>query len=256
MQIRLAFSGSGILLPLAYQHQLQGLIYQAMAGNGEYRSFLHESGYRDGSRRFKLFTFGRLEGRYRVLGDRILFPGGFRWELRSADAEFVKALSAGFFPGSCHSLFGSELTVEECTLTDFRIRSDQVRIRLLSPVTAYRTAEDGHTRYYSPEEDAFYRLIEDNARRKWRAAMGCEAPGVLRMAAAGPWSKVVTLYKGTYITAWMGRFSLSGPTALLELLYNTGLGAKSSQGFGMFTLSGDGRDPHPGTCPESHTAQL
>lgn len=46
--------------------------------------------------------------------------------------------------------------------------------------------------------------------------------------------KQVTLFKGTRITAWDGRFRLKGDPALLTFLYNTGLGTKSSQGFGMF----------------------
>ena len=240
MQIRLEFSGSDISLPLAYQHQLQGLVYHALQNREDYRTFLHDSGFADGNRRFKLFTFGRLNGSYRIQGKQIIFPQGFQWELRSADPEFISVISAAFLPGSRHTLCGNELTVVNSALSDIHIPIERIQIRLLSPVTAYQTSTDGHTRYYSPEEEMFYRLIEDNARRKWNAAIGTPSPGPISLTASGAYRKVVTVYKGIYITAWLGRFTLSGQPALLELLYNTGLGAKNAQGFGMFeVLSGN-----------------
>lgn len=47
------------------------------------------------------------------------------------------------------------------------------------------------------------------------------------------------LYKGTVIKAWEGTFRLLGPQELVELAYDTGLGAKNSQGFGCFELLKD-----------------
>ena len=44
----------------------------------------------------------------------------------------------------------------------------------------------------------------------------------------------MTLYKTTRITGWHGRFRLSGSPEMLDLLFHSGLGAKNSQGFGMF----------------------
>ena len=48
--------------------------------------------------------------------------------------------------------------------------------------------------------------------------------------------KRATRFKTTFITAWHGRFVLEAPPRVLELLYDTGLGSKNSQGFGMFEI--------------------
>ena len=48
--------------------------------------------------------------------------------------------------------------------------------------------------------------------------------------------KMVTKYQGLYINAWFGRYRLSGERKYLDFLYQTGLGSKNSQGFGMFSL--------------------
>ena len=48
--------------------------------------------------------------------------------------------------------------------------------------------------------------------------------------------KLVTKYQGSYIEAWYGNFILSGKRKYLDFLYQTGLGSKNSQGFGMFNI--------------------
>jgi len=41
------------------------------------------------------------------------------------------------------------------------------------------------------------------------------------------------IYKGTVIKAWMGIYSLMLPRVLFEIAFDSGIGAKNSQGFGM-----------------------
>jgi CRISPR-associated endoribonuclease Cas6 len=47
-----------------------------------------------------------------------------------------------------------------------------------------------------------------------------------------PRAKRLERYKGTWIEGWVGRFLLEGPSELLRLALEAGLGAKNSQGFG------------------------
>jgi len=44
----------------------------------------------------------------------------------------------------------------------------------------------------------------------------------------------VTVFKGTRITAWNGIYEIVCPPDYLKFLYDAGIGAKNSQGFGMF----------------------
>ena len=48
--------------------------------------------------------------------------------------------------------------------------------------------------------------------------------------------KRVTQFKGIYLTGWEGDFLLDGDPETLCLLYQTGLGDRNSQGFGMFRM--------------------
>ncbi|MCC8075170.1 MAG: hypothetical protein LIO95_04380, partial [Clostridiales bacterium] len=63
--------------------------------------------------------------------------------------------------------------------------------------------------------------------RRHRLNRGPSRPSRARGATA-------TTYKGNYITGYGGSFQLGGDPALLDLLYNAGLGGKNAQGFGMF----------------------
>ena len=109
---------------------------------------------------------------------------------------------------------------------------------MLSPVTVYSTNENGKTCFYGPDDSNFQRLINKNAEHKWISIYGTKPPGTVSVDADKVLSrdKVVTTYKGIYITGWMGQYSIAGPAEMLNFLYNTGVGAKSSQGFGMFTV--------------------
>jgi len=48
--------------------------------------------------------------------------------------------------------------------------------------------------------------------------------------------KQLSRFGGTIIEGWFGDFLLHGAPELLDLLYQTGLGAKNSEGYGMIDL--------------------
>ncbi|MDI6840561.1 MAG: hypothetical protein QMD71_06925 [bacterium] len=51
-------------LPIHYNHIIQGFIYDNISK--KLAKFLHQKGYIYGKRAFKLFTFSRLYGRFRL----------------------------------------------------------------------------------------------------------------------------------------------------------------------------------------------
>ena len=54
-----------ITIPIHYNHLIQSAIYGAL--DNDFADFLHDTGFEGGGRRFKLFTFSRLTGAYRLL---------------------------------------------------------------------------------------------------------------------------------------------------------------------------------------------
>ena len=236
MQLHLQLAGS-LDLPLAYRHHIQSMLYGALREDPDYAAALHDGGPAPG-RQYKLFTFGQLRGNYTVEDRRIRFPEGASLEIRSFREEFMMRLLRRFSVGSSLRLDGSTVTVARCALENRRVTVSAVTARTCSPVVAYVTEEDGKTRFFSPEEPEFYGLVTANARRKWERLHGPGAAFDLWVAPAenARFRKQVTRFKTTRITAWDGSFLLTGDPAVLDLLYQVGLGAKSSQGFGMIEL--------------------
>lgn len=237
MQLRFQLNGN-ISLPLSYRHYIQSMIYDALRSDPDYATDLHDNGITAQNRHYKLFTFGQLEGFYRIADRRILFPHGAALEIRSAHEELLLRLFRRITPGTRLRLGSTPVTVSDSILTNTAIAADTAAIRTCSPIVAYITQPDGHTRFFSPEEPEFYTLVTTNAHRKWCACGGEDTDFCFSIAPApeGRFRKQVTTYKATRITAWDGQFILRGSVPVLNLLYHTGLGAKSSQGFGMFRL--------------------
>ena len=82
-------AGAGCCLPIAYQQLTQGALYAAWRGSYPQ---LHDDGFDGGGQIFRLFTFGPLEGRYRVQGSEINFTGLVRLEVRSPVDDLLYAL--------------------------------------------------------------------------------------------------------------------------------------------------------------------
>ena len=238
MQISIVLTKDRITLPIATCETVQGLLYKAVARDTAYAKSLHDDGKLFDGRKFKLFSFGELEGSYEIEGDSIVYLSRARLTVRSADAYFIQLLLGYFTPGSEVRLGNNTVTVGDVRLGENRIYESRIVIRTLSPITAYVTEPDGHTVYFSPEDPRFYDSLIANARRKYVGVFGTDEGFSLRITPVegGRFIKRATRFKTTLITAWHGRFVLEAPPRVLELLYETGLGSKNSQGFGMFEI--------------------
>lgn len=237
MQLHLTFRGSNVSLPIAYRSIVQGLIYHALQADSEYSTFVHDCGSISDKRSFKGFTFGPLIGAYRIQGKYICFDKEFSLEIRSIDRRMLELLSRALSAGTAVSLGKNTVEIVRSRMTDHHLLLPEAGIRLLSPMVAYITEADGSTRFFRPDESEYLRAVEQNARRKWEV-FGTSDDFDLHIEPIGASKcrKEVTSFKQTYITAWYGEYRISGSPEVIDLLYQVGLGAKSSQGFGMFSL--------------------
>lgn len=237
MQITIRLKGNGIVLPIAANESIQGLLYKAISDDPRYSNRVHNEGLSFQGRKYKLFTFGDAEGQYRVFGGTIEYPNGLNLTVRSVDPYFIQLLFSYFTRHSEVRLGNNTVTVESADLSDDRVFDDRILIRTRSPITAYVTEENGHTTYFAPDDGRFYDSIVSNARRKWSSFYGSEEGFSLKIFGTdSKYIKRATRFKSTYITAWHGSFILEAPPRVLDFLYNTGIGSKNSQGFGMFDI--------------------
>ncbi len=235
MQLLITFKKDRITLPLASSHVLQGLIYNAMREDETFSKNVHDEGLVIDGRRFKHFTFSELKGKYEINGKTITYLEKVSLRVSSHDDYFISLLFSHFSKTDSVKLGENEVEIEKVSLENSCIFESEIKVKTISPITVYVTQSDGHTVYFSPDCDEFYRAIEKNAKRKWQATKG-ETPFDFEIEAApeARFIKRATRFKDTFITAWHGSFILKGSPEVLTFLSNTGLGSKNSEGFGMF----------------------
>ncbi len=238
MQLQITFKNKNTVLPIAYRYFVQSMIYNAMESDADFSRFLHDDGYMNENRSFKLFTFSPLTGNYLVKDKKIFFSDNISLEIRSFEPTIIQPPMCALKNGSEVNIGRNTLTVENCVLKDRIIYQPSVKIKTISPITAYVTRNFSNRIYFSPEDGDFNQLVVNNAKRKWIGAGKNEDEFNLSLERINdiPIRKEVTVYKKSYITAWHGEFVLNGNPEVINFLYNTGLGSKNSQGFGMFEL--------------------
>lgn len=230
-------------LPLAYNSLQQGVIYDLISSREEYSDFLHDEGYSSGRGAFKAFCFGPLQGASSVnrVAKTIAFRDKIKWEIRSSDPEFCEALLEGLQRKKSLSFGGCEADIISCEAMEADILSESLLIRMRSPLVVYDTqVTDGisKTIYHDPLDADYEKMIDNNFRHKYLSVHGWEPSGGIslafdRITAA---DKCVTHFRNTWITGWRGIYRLKGHIENLVFVYETGLGVKNSEGFGMFDV--------------------
>jgi CRISPR-associated endoribonuclease Cas6 len=224
-------------LPIGYNHLVQAAIYSNIST--ELANFLHDKGLFFGKRAFKFFTFSRLQGNYGIRHERISFRGRVALCVSSPVLRFVKELANAVLKKGFIMLGDSRLKIVELSFPPEPKIGNEVRVRMLSPVTMYSTLLTADKRkktyYYSPYEREFSPLLDGNAKKKCFILYGRKIESELTVKPLNVREVLVT-YKGTVVKGWMGSFTLKGPRTLIRTAYEAGLGSKNSQGFGMFEV--------------------
>lgn len=227
-----------LCLPIAYKSLVQGAIYALLRDESDFSQKLHDGDTTSSHRSFKHFCFGDLRGRCTIKNKEITFQQSVQFEIRSLNEELIYRLEHAI------SLYGIrlgkyQLYPEIIRRVNYRVKKPSVKIEMLSPMTLYQTDHDTrYTEYFNPLDKTFGQLLNDNFIRKYRAAYEQEPKGTIELKVLNISSRdqCVTTFKGTIIKAWYGDYLLSGEVKDLDFLFNTGLGSKNSQGFGLFRL--------------------
>lgn len=242
MRLTFRFTKEGVLrLPLFYNHLIQGMIYDNL--DQSLANTLHNQGYKYEKRSFKLFTFSRIIGKYRLINDRIEVNPPFSLVISSPVEVILRSLAENLVRRG-EITFAEDTAFLEAVNVHFTPEiSEDIVVKMLSPVTIYSTltAGDGRkkTYYYNPHEKEFPELIRRNLIKKYVAVYKKEPQSkefeIIPVGIKTRDEKIVK-YKGFVIKAWMGRYRIRGNPELIKLAYDAGIGSKNSQGFGCFDL--------------------
>jgi len=249
VRIKFRFSSiEPIVIPVQYNHALQSLIYDNISP--ELANFLHEQGFLLNGRSFKLFTFSRLRGPFKMRSDgKIEFTSSVELTVASPIERFLRELSEGMLQKIQFELLGQKIFLESVNVSpavNIESLGDDIKIKMLSPVVAYKTdRERGKTIYYSPWDEAFTELIRENAVKKHFLITGERLENAtFKIVPTRPrtnsYCKILN-YKGTVIKGWLGIYKLQGDKRLIKTAYDAGLGSKNPQGFGCFEIIDEGR---------------
>ncbi|MCK4667478.1 CRISPR-associated endoribonuclease Cas6 [Candidatus Dependentiae bacterium] len=246
MRIKVTLShikGRGFDFPVNYNYIIQSFIYNHLSP--KISNFIHEKGYSYGKRKYRMFNFSRLIGDYNFdkRTKSLKFKSSFSFIISSPDIDFVSDIANNLINKDICQFFDKDFNIVSIEVFKEPKFENSHIIKMISPVVVYQTLytidKKKKTYYYSPVENEFSDLVNDNISRKFQAFYKIE--NKKRKITITPlghksFNKVVINYKGTYINAFYGVFKLTGNKKLIKLSYYSGLGSKNSQGFGMFEI--------------------
>lgn len=224
-------SDAPFALPLARFGLLQGAFYRLLAADGALARAVHDKPHGT-DKQYKFFCFSDLHGEHRVRGRSLVFTGDVEWELRSADERIIEALRRAAENEPFVTLGRHRLRVSAISPSDTAVTQRTVRWEADTPVLYYRTDGRGFSTYFAPTDSDFCAGLERGAVRKYTAFFGAPPSGDVHISLQSEPRKCVTRYKRSVITGYYAAFEVTADPALLTFLYDTGLGAKNSMGFG------------------------
>lgn len=230
-----------LVLPIQYNHMVQAMIYNLL--KKELATFLHEEGFKNEKRVFKMFSFSRITGDY-FLNKRkgeIIFKGPVKLTISSPYSKFSNSIGNNLLSRQAVRLGNNYLEVKQVTVEKEIVDKEEINIKTLSPISTYSTLfrKDGKkfTYYYNPNEEDFSQTINNNLKNKYKAFYSEELPkGDIEIKPIGKTRMSIVKYKGFIIKGYTGKFNVTGPIPLLQLAIDTGLGSKNSQGFGCIEM--------------------
>ncbi|TWS95553.1 CRISPR-associated endoribonuclease Cas6 [Streptococcus sp. sy018] len=230
-------SQQNIRLPLAHHHILQSFIYSLLSHNKEFSQRIHDKDSNRDRPNFKFFSFSQLYGKYQIINKEIIFTPPIYLEISTIDSDLCQNLLTGVL------LFKeAKLGMHKVFINHYRVLKEQLaqssyHIQMISPITVHST-QNKHTKFFNPLETDFEEALNSNFRRKYKAFYNkhIEDTFTIKPLDFSLKNKIVTIYKNYYITAWKGKYELTGDPYILNFLYKVGLGEKNSMGFGLFKI--------------------
>jgi len=244
MRLKFTFySNKEIKLSFHYHCILQSFIYNSIKSK-RLSNFLHNEGFKFNNRAYKLFVFSKIYPKPSISNnDKFNFGKEIFFYLSSILDEFLVDISNSFIKKSFFKLEDNILylkSIEIIKLPNFNQKENI--IYLLSPITVYSTINK-KTYFYSPNENKFYELIKQNLLKKYKAYYKDYNVDnfdfdIELLKFDNKRDKKVIVYKNNCIISYEGMYKISGSEEILKFAWNTGLGSKNSQGFGMFEVKG------------------
>ncbi|HYG37292.1 MAG TPA: CRISPR-associated endoribonuclease Cas6 [Cytophagales bacterium] len=247
---------SGRFLPINYQYELSSAIYKIIEkADSSFAGFLHSEGYKEGYKKFKLFTFSQLDlrpfklqkeyQRIELLGESVSFIISFM--IDKAAESFIKGLfiNQEMQLGDAISRIAFTVkSVESLAVPNFK---QCMQYKALSPLClTTKRPESKYAQYLSPVDGEYKEFLIRNLISKYTAHSIAISDGLIESQVNGatmdfkllnePQRKKITIKaltsQQTEVVGYLFDFELTAPVGLHEVGYYSGFGEKNSMGFG------------------------
>lgn len=228
----------------SYNKVIQGFIYRNLSES--IAEEIHNRGFEGGSRVFRLFTFSRILGNYKIKENKLYFKSPFKIIISSIHNEMLNDFVSNIIKKEFLIFGENKVTIDSISVKFKPDFSDDkpVKIKMLSPVTVYSTllTKNGgkKTYYYSPFEDEFSKLIKENLIKKY-VAFYKETPNIkdfyIKPIKVEKKDQTIVKYDGFVIKGWTGIYEIFANKEILDIAYECGIGSKNSQGFGCIEVN-------------------
>ncbi len=241
MRIEIFFDQKNpVAIPIQYNHIIQAMIFSWIKDE-EYNKFIHNKGYQVDKKTYKLFTFSRINGLYKLDREhnRINFLKDMSLIISSVSDEFMGyLLNSVLLENKELSIGGALVKINQINVKATPGFKNKTQIYTLSPCTAYTTLENKQTRFYNPFDYEFSDYISRNLIHKYKAFYGRE-PGNsgFSIKPIGGVKLAKVNYKNFHILAYNCEMEMEGSEELQKMAYNAGIGGKNSQGFGCIEIN-------------------
>ena len=236
-------------MPINYQYPLQAAIYRTLAkSDQEFATWLHENGYQQDGKRFKLFTFSNLivpqigidKGRERLIVKSDVVTLYISFLPEKSTQQFIQGLFLQQTIQVADYISGVQFLVREIQVMPPLDYQPNMAFKTLSPVCISLRNERGQMDYLSPTDPCYELGILTGLLARYDAIHGQPFSGTpychLQLL-NDPKSALVRIKAGTpnetRVRGYRFQFKIDLPEELMQIAYESGLGEKGSMGFGM-----------------------
>lgn len=243
------------LLPFNYQYPLSSAIYKIIqSADAEFAAFLHNTGYGEGHKSFKLFNFSDIKTPFVKNDDRM--------QLQTGEAELIVCF---FIPQAAENFIKGLFINQQLRIADhkskttfvishveslaltYNSKNQKQLLQPLSPMVVGKKNSHGHYDYRSPEDKNFRDCLLHNWIEKYSETSNADVDALqdlkqkikidLRFFPHPPQQRLITIKGGTDAeTKIRGytkfRMEVTAPEEMLELAMGAGLGLHNAQGMG------------------------
>ncbi len=236
------------VLPVNYQYELSAWIYKVInQSNPDFAAWLHDRGFTDDNKQFRLFTFSNLiVPRREIVKDRLIIKSeNVELIISTLPEETIQHFVSGVFRdrefslGDTISKAGFKISSLEALSSP--IFTDEMSFRSLSPLFVSGKVEGcQYAQYFSPDYEGYAQMMINNLRVKYKVFTGSESlfnsQEVKLQLLSPPKQKGITIKAGTAqqskLIGYQYDFRIKADASLLRMGYYTGFGEKNSMGFG------------------------